>query len=186
MNFEYNILMFIKEHFTNPFMNEFMPFISNLDTFGAIWILLCITLLATKRTRHIGIFLAISLILDYLIGNLALKNLVNRTRPYLTYNIPIIVRAPFESSFPSGHALSSFTAAFAIYKFNKNWGISAIFLAILIAFSRVYLFVHYPSDILASFFLAFFVIFLTNKLYNKYYLENLVLNEVKDPIYKNK
>lgn len=176
MNFEYNILMFIKEHLSNPFMNSLMTFISSLGDFGTIWILICLCLLATKKTRHIGVFLAIALVLDYLIGNLTLKHLINRTRPYIAYNIPIIIKAPFESSFPSGHALSSFTAAFVIFKFHKNWGISALILAILIAFSRIYLFVHYPSDILAGFIIAFFVIFLANKIYTKYYLPTLKSN----------
>lgn len=176
MDFEYKILMFIKEHLSTPFLDQFMTAISSLDNFGAIWILISLALLATKKTREIGVFLAIALILDYLIGNLAIKNLINRTRPYLTYNIPIIINAPFESSFPSGHALSSFTAAFVILKFSKNYGISALILASLIAFSRLYLFVHYPSDIFAAFILAFLVVFLANKLYLKYYFQRTTNN----------
>ena len=86
-----------------------------------------------------------------LIGNVALKNWVARPRPcWLDPNVPLLIDLPKDYSFPSGHTLASVIAAAALTRANRKFGWIAMPLAALIAFSRLYLFVHFPSDVLAS------------------------------------
>ena len=162
-----NFLMFIRENLTTPFLDWLMTFVSALGDGGFIWLAIGLGLLFFKKTRKCGIFMLLSLALGYILGNLVLKNIFARTRPYLAHSVSIIIPPPSEFSFPSGHALASFSASFSVFKFNKKWGALAICFALLIAFSRMYLFVHYPTDILGSFALSFLIVFLTDKLLSK-------------------
>ena len=100
------------------------------------------------------------MLLGLIIGNGLLKNLVARTRPYDLANpvLPkreLLINAPTDYSFPSGHTLASFEAATALYKDHTVYGFAAFVLALLIAFSRIYLQVHYPSDVLGGAILGF-------------------------------
>ena len=150
-NLDLNILHFIRDNFSNSIMDEIMIFITKLGDKGFIWILIGLILIAQKKYRKIGFILLIALLITSIIGEGILKNIVQRARAFITYpDIKIIINPPVSFSFPSGHTASSFAAAVVLgYYFKK---ISHIFylLAILIAFSRLYLFVHYPSDILAG------------------------------------
>ena len=93
----------------------------------------------------------ISMILGLIIGNGILKNLIQRQRPcWIDTNILLLIPNPTDFSFPSGHTLASFEASIMILLHSKKWGIPAIILSILIAFSRMYLFVHFPTDILGG------------------------------------
>ncbi|MBQ6835440.1 MAG: phosphatase PAP2 family protein, partial [Clostridia bacterium] len=86
-----------------------------------------------------------------------------RIRPYDLYNVPIIIAHPSDYSFPSGHTLSSFAAAIALYKCNKKYGTIALAFAAVMGFSRMYLFVHYPTDILGGIILAFLMVFFAER-----------------------
>ncbi|MEG2643157.1 MAG: phosphatase PAP2 family protein, partial [Eubacterium sp.] len=115
------------------------------------WIIVTALLLAKKETRYAGIVMGISVALSAGLVQFGLKPLFNRTRPYLAYNFPILIPAPMGTSFPSGHAATSFAAAwsyFCLYKNKLRWGLLTI--ALGIAFSRLYLFVHYPSDVVVG------------------------------------
>lgn len=147
MNWEVNILDNI-QHIRSDVLDGFMIFISSLGNSGAIWILLSIILLI--KYRKIGLTCTLSLIIMQISGNIFLKNIINRVRPYIEYNVDILIKAPYGSSFPSGHTFSSFAVATAIFMWNKKWGIYAYVLAVLIGFSRLYLYVHYPSDVAAG------------------------------------
>ena len=100
--------------------------------------------------------MALALIMGLLLCNLTLKPLVARIRPYdyqlafFQKNIPLLIEAQHDFSFPSGHTIASFEAAVALTLHHKKLGIAAIVLAVLIAFSRLYLYVHYPTDVLAG------------------------------------
>jgi len=148
-------LDFIKEHMTCPFLDFLMPKITVLGNGGLIWIIATLVLLAIPKYRKGGIALAVGLVAVLLIGNITLKPLIARTRPYdLIEGIKLLIKAPNDYSFPSGHTLSSFVSAFILTMTDKRFGYAAIPLATLIAFSRLYLYVHFPSDILGGILIA--------------------------------
>ena len=147
---EFQILYLINK-IHNPIMDKIMVFITELGDVGIIWIAIAIMLLFIKRTRKCGILMLISILVGAVIGNVAIKNLIQRSRPcWIDTNILLLIPNPTDYSFPSGHTLASFEAAIMIFLLNKKWGIPAIILATLISFSRMYLFVHFPTDILAG------------------------------------
>ena len=155
LQIDQNILLSIQEHVRQEWMDGFWTAITHLGDAGMIWIALAIILLIPKKTRRAGIAALIALAVGALITNAALKNIVERTRPYEA--IPGLVRlieAQSDFSFPSGHTCASFAAAFALYKTlpgkRKIWKVLCIVLAVLISFSRLYVGVHYPSDVLAG------------------------------------
>lgn len=147
---EFNILYTLLE-LRNPILNGIMIFLSSIGDAGLIWIGLTIVFLIFKKTRQMGVAMAFSLIIMQLVGNVAIKHMVQRERPcWIDTSVPMLIPVPKDFSFPSGHTYSSFSAATAIYLHQKKWGVAAFILAGLIAFSRLYLFVHFPTDILGG------------------------------------
>lgn len=146
------ILDYIQEHLRNGFFDKFFSVITHLADKGIFWILLALVLLCFKRTRRTGFCMAIALVLGVIFGNLLLKPLIARIRPYdlNPHMWPGLVGKPDDFSFPSGHTLASFGGATALCRVNRKAGIPAIILAALIMLSRVYLYVHYPSDVLTG------------------------------------
>jgi undecaprenyl-diphosphatase len=133
------------------FLDTVMVWITDLGNGGVLWIVCTMVLLIFPRTRRVGAALAIALLLSSLCTNVVLKPLVGRTRPCdVNTAVTLLVHRPGDYSFPSGHTSAAFAAAAALY-FGKNrlW-IPAVILASLIAFSRLYLYVHYPSDVLVG------------------------------------
>ena len=149
--FESNILVWIQDNLRGV-MDPFWIFITHLGDKGLFWIAIGLTLLCFKKTRPAGFAVLISLLINLCITNLTLKPLIARPRPYLVNDaLSILISRPSEFSFPSGHTSGSLTAAFALYAFvPKKYGISAVVLAFLIAVSRLYVGVHYPTDILGG------------------------------------
>ncbi len=149
--FEITILDFIAEHLHCGLFDFFMPKITTLGNGGIFWIALAVLLLIPKKTRKIGLSMGIALILGLIVCNMTLKPLVARIRPYDFAGIaPYLLEVQHDYSFPSGHTIASFEGAAAIFFYNKKWGIAALVLASLIAFSRMYCYVHYPTDILGG------------------------------------
>lgn len=145
------ILDWIQAHLRCGFLDRIVPVITMLGEAGWIWILLAVVLLARKKTRKLGLAVAISLVVDLVLCNLLLKPLVARTRPF-TYRpeLTLLVSPPKDFSFPSGHTAASFAAASALaFAHCRHWR-PAMVLAVLIALSRLYLFVHYPTDVLSG------------------------------------
>lgn len=149
---EGGFLLFLQEIVRHPWLNDFFTFITKLGNAGWIWILAGIVLLACKKHRREGIAVLLALLIGFIITNLLLKNIVARLRPYTVLNeLEILIKAPSDYSFPSGHTCSSVAAALTMLKLSdRRLGIAACVLAVLIAFSRMYVGVHYPTDVLAG------------------------------------
>lgn len=159
------VLQFIQDYLRNPVMDKVFVFITRLGNNGFIWLSLAIILLFFKKTRKCGILIICTVAFVFICGDKVLKHLVGRDRPFVTYPLfPIsefLIKPPTGHSFPSSHAGSSFGAAMAIFFYSKKYGIMAFVLAALIAFSRLYIYVHYPSDILAGIIFGIGICFLT-------------------------
>lgn len=150
MDWEFRLLDWIQELHT-PFGDALMPFLSRLGDFGLIWIILAAVLLLVPKYRRLGFVVAAALIADLILCNIIIKPLVARTRPYdVNTLIELIVAKPFDYSFPSGHTAAAFAAVSAMFFVKNRLWIPAGVLAVLIAFSRMYLYVHYPTDILGG------------------------------------
>lgn len=159
------MLLFLQAHST-PFLDALTPALTYLGSGGILWIVAALALLASKKYRPYGTGMLLSLLLGLIIGNGVIKHLVMRPRPCDAAPIAhMLIAHPADLySFPSGHALSSFAAASVLYRADKRLGIPALALAALISFSRLYLYVHYPSDVLAGALLGLAVAFLGMKL----------------------
>lgn len=150
--FELKILEFIEEHFSCGFLDWFMPLVTRLGDGGIFWIIVALVLLVTKKYRKVGAMMGVAMILGLLIGNLTLKPLIDRVRPYDMpgVDVNLLVEKLRDKSFPSGHTLVCFEAATVLMLNDKRFGIPALIIAITVALSRLYLFVHYPTDVIAG------------------------------------
>lgn len=144
------LLQWIQETLRCGFLDHAFTFITHLGDVGIVWILLGVVLLCRKTTRRWGWAVLFSLLFAYVIGDLIIKNIVQRPRPFTRAEVELLIPPPDSWSFPSGHSGSSFAAATALFLCSKKWGTPALVLAGLIAFSRMYLFVHYPTDVLCG------------------------------------
>ena len=163
LDIDFSILDFIQTHLRSAVGDVIMPLISKLGNGGAIWILLAIVLCCIPKYRKTSIILAAALITDVLLCNVILKPLVARPRPFLfNSDIKLLIPPPTDFSFPSGHTAVSFTSAFTLlFSKNKLW-IPSMILASLIGFSRLYLYVHYPTDVFAGVLLGLIIGILVN------------------------
>ena len=136
----------------NPILDSIMIFITSLGNVGFIWLAITAVLLMNKKTRTLGILLAIAVVINTILCNGLIKPIVARTRPYeVNSAVSLLISKPLDYSFPSGHTAISFTVVSVLYFLRtKKYWILAFILASLIAFSRMYLYVHYPTDVLAG------------------------------------
>ena len=155
-HFDLPILEWIAEHLHCGFLDAVMPVITALGNGGIFWIALALVLIITPKYRKAGLSMGLALLMGLLVCNLTIKPLVARIRPYdyqlehFGNTISLLIKTPHDYSFPSGHTIASFEAAIALLLHNRKLGIPATVLAVLIAFSRLYLYVHYPTDVLVS------------------------------------
>ena len=135
----------------NPVLDFSIPLLTSLGNGGILWILMSIGLLCFKTTRKCGFAMSIALILVLIFGNILLKPLIARSRPFMVdETINLLITPPTDFSFPSGHTYSAVAGAFVICHHYKKWGIAIWCLAIVIAFSRMYLMVHYFTDVIGG------------------------------------
>lgn len=148
---DFSILFWIQEHVRCAFLDMFLPLITHLGDKGWFWIALGAVLLIPRKTRIWGICMLVCLAIDCLLGEGLIKHLFPRQRPCVVQPMEdMLIAIPHSVSFPSGHSASSFTASTALFLNNKHAGIFAYILAALIAFSRLYCYVHFPSDVLCG------------------------------------
>ena len=140
------------QNLRTPIGDVVVPLITRLGDAGIIWIILTVLLLIIPKTRKTGVIMLAALLADVLLCNVVIKNLVARTRPFdVNTAVQLLVAKPRDYSFPSGHTAASFASVTALYLAGekKMWK-AALVLAVLIALSRLYLYVHYPTDVLGG------------------------------------
>lgn len=148
MQIEFDIL-YALQHLHNAVLDPIMVFITSLGNGGMLWLGLAIFFCFTKKYRTSGILMLLSIMVAGLVGNVALKNLVQRDRPcWIDPSIDLLVKNPKDYSFPSGHSFVSFATSTTLFLQHKKLGTPFVILAGLIAFSRLYMFVHFPTDVL--------------------------------------
>nr|WP_248484790.1 phosphatase PAP2 family protein [Tepidibacter aestuarii] len=156
-----SLLNFVHNYFQNDIFDKIMPIISFLGNGGIIWIIISLILITNKKYRKVGMLSFFALILSTILVEGILKNLMQRPRPFIEFtNINLLIKKPLSYSFPSGHATSSFAAAGVIGNMIRKYKVLTMILAGLIAFSRVYLFVHYPVDVIAGIILGLILSYL--------------------------
>ena len=151
------------QQFSNEFLDVFFKVFTRLSDYGEMWIVICLILVLFKKTRKAGFLGLLALLIEAILVMFVLKPMFNRPRPYITYNVPILIPTPSGSSFPSGHSAASFAVAFMLYFKNVPFKKTIMGLAALMAYSRLYLYVHYPSDIVGGFLIALAIVLLLLK-----------------------
>lgn len=150
MDLDAGILLFLQENVRNEILTPVLALLTTLGNAAAVWITISLVLLLFRKTRRVGVMSLLALLVSFLLNNMLLKNLVARVRPYdAIEGLTALVGKPRDYSFPSGHTGSSFAAAWVLFrKLPARFGIPALVLAGVIGLSRLYVGVHYPTDVL--------------------------------------
>lgn len=166
-SFELGILDSI-QNISMPLLDRIMVDITSLGNFSILWIAFIVIFLSTKEYKKVGKVMLIGFILNLIIVNVLLKNIFDRSRPFqVVGNFDLLIPPLNDGSFPSGHSSYAFTF-FAIILFmikSKSLKIFTGVLAFLIAFSRLYLYVHFPTDVIAGSLIGFLLGVLAIKIY---------------------
>lgn len=150
-----SIMLFIQENIRFDFLSAVMVFFTTIGNTGAVWIAVSLVLLCMKKYRRTGLAVLLTMGLCWCLNDLLIKSIAARPRPFLTIEgLEVLIKLPQSYSFPSGHACSSFAAAYVLTRECGKKGALAYILAVLIALSRPYVGVHYMSDILAGAFVG--------------------------------
>ena len=155
ISFDLPVLDWIQANLKSSVMDTVMPIITVFGDAGIFWMVVSALLFIFPKTRRTGLGMAIAMMIGLIVCNVTLTPLVARIRPYdlqaeLGVTIQLLGERMHDFSFPSGHTIASFEAAVVMLKNSKKMGIPAMILAVLISFSRLYLYVHYPTDVIAS------------------------------------
>ncbi|MBR3932953.1 MAG: phosphatase PAP2 family protein [Clostridia bacterium] len=150
VNAELSVLEFLNS-IHNPVTDRIFIFITHLGDKGILWIVAGFILCFLPKHKKSGITMLLSLLLMLIIGNVTIKPIVARIRPYeYMESVKLLIEKPTDFSFPSGHTFSSFAAAYSVFLYHKKIGWGFLIMAFLVAFSRLYLCVHFPSDVLCG------------------------------------
>lgn len=174
ISFDLPVLEWIQAHLQCGFLDKTMPIITLFGDGGIFWIAVAVVLLIFPKYRKVGFSMGAALILGVLVCNVTMKPLIARIRPYdlqetLGNHINLLISVQHDYSFPSGHTIASFEACVVLLIKDKRMGIPATILACLIAFSRLYLYVHYPTDVIFSVFAGILFAFLGCAIVNAVY-----------------
>lgn len=147
MPWEFDILHGI-QMLRTEWLDNLMLWITHMGDWGLLFLALGGILISDKKTRRMGVSILFSLLFMQILGNGILKPLIARQRPcWIDSSVPLLVRVPKDYSFPSGHTFASFATAFAIWFRSRTAGVFALMFAGLMGFSRLYLYVHFPTDV---------------------------------------
>lgn len=162
-----NFLLWIQENLRQDFLTPFWTGITSLGNGGWFWLALSLLLTIFPKTRKVGLLALCSMALCALVTNVCLKNLIARPRPYTQIpGLTPLIPPQKDWSFPSGHTTASFACAGIYWRMlPKKYGIAALVLAFLITFSRLYVGVHYPTDVLAGLIIGLLGSWIVYKLY---------------------
>lgn len=157
VQWDFSVLNWIQQTMRCDFLDKVMAFFSVIGYAGAVWIVAGVVLLFFRKTRATGIIMLAAMLVGYLTGDLLIKPLVQRPRPFvLNPDFKLFVKAPSGFSFPSGHSCCAAAATTVLLARHKTLGFIALPAALLIVFSRLYLYVHFPTDVLAGILLGVF------------------------------
>ena len=161
---EINVLLFIQDHIRNAVLDVIMPIITNIGYKGLVPILIILFMLIVRRYRAVGLTAMAAFIGNVLVVNVILKNIVARIRPYDSYDaLNLLCDKQDDFSYPSGHTAAVCCVAFVLFFcFPKKVGIPAVIVAVLVGFSRLYIGVHYPTDVLVGGLVGFLMAYLSS------------------------
>lgn len=155
-NLDNSILTFIDSNMHNAALDKLLVFLTSIGNQGLVWIFFSLGLIITKKYRKIGLITLVALLFTTICGDLILKNIFQRIRPSADIaQIDMLVEKPTSYSFPSGHSGAAFAAAGVLAYYFKRYAAGIYIFAALIAFSRLYVNVHYPTDVLVGTLLGF-------------------------------
>lgn len=163
---ELAILDFIQS-LRNPIFDKFFEVFTTLGNYGEVWIIIILLFMIKKETRKIAMFAVVALLLEVIVVEEVLKPIFIRERPFVVNPIPLIIKEPSGYSFPSGHAASAFAVTFFLFLNNVRFKNTLLILAGLMAFSRLYVYVHYPTDVLAGILIGMMIAVLINYFYKR-------------------
>ena len=160
-------------------LDQFMVAVTNSATSGLIWFAIGFLMTCTRRWRRCGVSVVVAMVLAYIVVDILLKPTVCRERPFAVEDFQLLIPPPENWSFPSGHTASAFAGATAVLIHDRRWGAVAITYAALVGISRLYLCVHWPTDVIAGAFIGIAVAFLAVWFMSRWipYFRNLDRNE---------
>lgn len=173
--FDFSVLYFIQDYMRTGFLDSVAWFLSVAFEGGLFWFAVSAVLLVFRRTRTAGVMVICAMGLAFLIGEVGMKNIICRPRPcHIDGTVPLVISMPESYSFPSGHTGSSFAAAGALFAFDKRMGIPALVLALFVGLSRMYLFVHFPTDVLSGLLLGLLCALAVAVIFRKFDLDRKI------------
>ncbi len=134
----------------SPMLDIPMVAVSMVTSMAALWLVLAFIMTCSERYRRMGVAIVVSLAITLIVVDVIMKPYIGRIRPFEVADFQLIIDAPTSYSFPSGHTSYAFAAATCIAYYNRKWGVPAVVFAAIVGFSRMYLYVHWPTDVLAG------------------------------------
>lgn len=148
-NIDGNVLRLISTKTQNNLFDRIMPVITHTNDFGQIYMLFALFILYWDKNINAFIYILTALAIGLFFGEGVIKRLVKRKRPFINCQ-SMLIDLPKTYSFPSGHTTSSFSVLGVVWMAFPRYKAIILVLAVLIAFSRLYLHVHYPTDVLGG------------------------------------